>query len=411
MNWGRLIAKISILLCLVFSQFSALRAQSENASHPGRPFDLEQLLSARLSSQELEQGWIRLFDGQTLMGWTPTTEANWRVVDGVLQATEGTNSLLCTSVPFSNYEIKLQFRAEERTNSGVFLRTPAEVEDPGRDCFELNIAPSDNPFPTGSLVFRQKRADTIPDPAAGEWHELRAVVDGPRVETWLNGVKTCDYIDTTDLKSGWIGLQFREGKIEFRDIKVRPFTEEKLIGKSDSFKPAVNVTANYENSGAMTISGGRGFVESTFLFGSGILQFTAETLAPHVNSGVFFRCIPGEEMNGYECQIHHGFDGSRLNPLDSGTGAIFRRQAARAVLSDEGELTYVTIVADGAQVSTWVQGVQVVEWRDLRKPDPNPRRGLRKEPGTLMLQGHDSACNVRFHSIKTQGSEPLDSGM
>ncbi|XZE21206.1 3-keto-disaccharide hydrolase [Pirellulaceae bacterium SH449] len=402
MNWGRLIVKTSIVLSVVLVQLSALRAQSENGNHPGGPFDLEQLLSARMTSEELERGWIRLFDGQTLMGWTPTQEANWSVVDGVLQATGGTNSLLCTSVPFTNFEIKLQFRAEERTNSGVFLRTPAVPEDPGRDCFELNIAPLDNPFPTGSLVFRQKRAEAIVDPVAGEWHELRAIVDGPKVETWLNGNKTCEYVDTTDLKSGWIGLQFREGKIEFRDIKLRPFAEEKLIGNQIAFKSPVNVNANYEQNGAMTIAGGRGFVESTFLFGSGVLQITAETLAPNVNSGVFFRCIPGEDMNGYECQIHHGFDGSRLKPLDSGTGAIFRRQAARAVLSDEGELTYVTIIADGPQISTWVQGVQVVEWRDLRKPDSNPRRGLRVDPGTVMLQGHDPDCKVRFHSIKIQ---------
>ena len=374
-------------------------------SQPAQDVDLEKLLAARLPVDELQQGWIRLFDGQTLMGWTPTSEANWHVKDQTIIATEGANSLLCTSVPFTDYEIALEFRAEENTNSGLFLRTPLVPNDPARDCFELNIAPEENPFPTGSVVFRQRRTETVSQPSPNQWHSLRAIVRGDRVETWLDNIKTCDYQDTTNLRSGFIGLQFREGKIEFREIKLRPLAEEMLLGKMDSFKPAVKVRADYDSAGALTISGGRGFVESSFLFGDGVIQFIAETLAPNVNSGLFFRCIPGEDMNGYECQLHHGFSGSRLAPVDSGSGAIFRRQPARAVLSDEGKPSFVTIVVAGDKISTWVHGVQVVEWVDTRKADPNPRRGLRREPGTIMLQGHDPECKVRFQSIKIRNYE------
>ena len=401
MKWGRCVA--GLMLSLFFTGLARAQTGTDPAvSNSGGQLDLERLLAARLAEEELREGWIRLFDGQTLMGWAPSDEANWHVVDNTIVATEGTNSLLCTSVPFSDYEVSLEFRAEENTNSGVFLRTPLVPTDPARDCFELNIAPKDNPFPTGSLVFRQKRDDSTGDPAPNEWHSLKALVRGSHVTTWLDGEQTCDYRDTTNLKSGLIGLQFREGKIEFRDIKLRPLTEEVLVGKMDRFKPAVNVRADYDPAGALTISGGRGHVESTFMFGDGVVQFSAETLAGNVNSGVFFRCIPSEDMNGYECQLHHGYSDSRFKPVDSGSGAIFRRQAARAVLSDEGQVAHVVIVASGPRISTWVQGVQVVEFVDTRKPDANPRRGLRLEPGTLMLQGHDPECRVRFHSIRVQ---------
>lgn len=394
---------VSLLLSLFLIDFAPAQTGTEPVIAKTSPeLDLEKLLEARLSDEELQQGWIRLFDGQTLMGWTKTNDANWQVKDNSIVATEGTNSLLCTSVPFSDYEISLEFRAEEKTNSGLFLRTPLVPMDPARDCFELNIAPNDNPFPTGSLVFRQKRSETIVDPAPNEWHSLKALVRGAQVITWLNGVQTCEYQDTTNLRSGLVGLQFREGKIEFRDIKIRPLADEVLVGKMDSFKSAVNVRADYDSAGGLTISGGRGHVESAFTFGDGVVHFSAETLAGNVNSGVFFRCIPGEDMNGYECQLHHGYSESRFKPLDSGAGAIFRRQAARAVLSDEGKITHIVIVASGAKISTWVQGVQVVEFVDTRKPDLNPRRGLRLEPGTLMLQGHDPDCKVRFHSIRVQ---------
>ena len=55
-----------------------------------------------------------------------------------------------------------------------------------------------------------------------------------------------------------------------------------------------------------------------------------------LNSGIFFRCIPGDITNGYESQIHNGFkDGDRSKPADCGTGGIFRRQNARRVVADD----------------------------------------------------------------------------
>jgi hypothetical protein len=80
-------------------------------------------------------------------------------------------------------------------------------------------------------------------------------------------------------------------------------------------------------------------------------------------------------------------------------GAIFRRQKAKAVLSDASEKAYVTIIADGPAMSTWVNGVQVVDWEDTRSPNANPRKGLQLEAGTIMLQGHDPTCKVRFDSL------------
>ncbi len=66
--------------------------------------------------------WIRLFDGQTLMGWEKAGgNANWRVEEGALVADSGDNSLLCTTVPFRDYEIIAEFRCADRTNSGLFF--------------------------------------------------------------------------------------------------------------------------------------------------------------------------------------------------------------------------------------------------------------------------------------------------
>ncbi|AMV32886.1 hypothetical protein VN12_12230 [Pirellula sp. SH-Sr6A] len=361
---------------------------------------VEALLAARLPAEELEQGWIRLFDGNTMMGWVDAGKANWRVEDGTLVADQGENGLLCTTVPFRNYELQVEFWADESTNSGVFLRTPPKPTDPGKDCFELNIAPVTNAFPTGSFVYRQKVSEQVDAPKSREWHRFQVLLEGDKAKVWLDGKECLSYTDPTNLNKGRIGLQFREGKVAFRNIKLRPIGDTILPGKQEAFLPAVKVEASWGSDGSLTIVGGRGHVETKRQLGNGFVQFAATTLTSNVNSGVFFRCIPGEDMNGYECQLHHGFKADRTDPVDSGTGAIFRRQAARAVLSDEGKKAFVTIVAEGPRIATWVHGVQVVDWEDTRKADPNPRRGLRTEAGSLMLQGHDPASQVRFETLR-----------
>lgn len=363
--------------------------------------DVESLLAMRLPESDLSVGWIRLFDGQSMIGWRNAGNANWRVEDGALVADAGDAGLLCTSVRFSDFELMLEYKGSEATNSGVFLRTPAAPQDPAQDCYELNIAPPDNPFPTGSLVGRVKVGEQMTAPESSEWHTLHALVDRDKVQAWVDGVLSAEYVDTTGLNAGLIGLQFREGPIQFRDIRVRPISYAILPAKElkDFNQPAGSVSANLNEQGELELVGGKGHLELLQPYANCCIQVSVRTLAENVNSGLFFRCIPGEDMNGYECQLHHGYDSDRRRPVDAGMGAIFRRQSAKAVLSDSDQQAFVAVVADGPMISTWVNGVQVVDWEDTRAANPNPRKGLRTEAGTIMLQGHDPGCKILFSSL------------
>jgi hypothetical protein len=387
------------------SQDSKLVAPAADAKPKELPLDetvnVDGLLAMRLPTEELGLGWIRLFDGQSMTGWRNEGNANWRVEDGVLVANTGNPGLLCTSVRFSDFELMLEYKGTDTTNSGVFLRTPAVPKDPAKDCYELNIAPPDNPFPTGSLVSRVKVSEQIDEPESGEWHSLHALLDRDRIQVWVNGVPAADHTDTTGLTAGLIGLQFREGTIRFRNIMVRPITYAVLPAKDlkDFNEPAGSIKAELSEAGSLTMTGGKGHMELLQPHANFCVQTKVLTLAPNVNSGLFFRCIPGEDMNGYECQIHHGFKEDRRRAVDAGIGAIFRRKNAKAVLSDEGQPAFVTVVADGKRISTWVNGIQVVDFEDERAPNDNPRKGLRTEAGTIMLQAHDPECKVRFESL------------
>ncbi|HJN64801.1 MAG TPA: DUF1080 domain-containing protein, partial [Pirellulales bacterium] len=107
----------------------------------------------QLTAEELQAGWILLFDGKTLFGWKQASDADWHIRDGAIRATKGQQGLLHTTSQFSDYELRCDFRAAEDTNSGIFLRTSPKPESPTRGCYELNIAsPQESQFPTGSIV-------------------------------------------------------------------------------------------------------------------------------------------------------------------------------------------------------------------------------------------------------------------
>ncbi len=124
----------------------------------------------------LQDGWISLFDGETMFGWQPSGDAKWEIVDGEIRTDGAKNGWLMTTTEWANYELHVEFKAAANTNSGVFLRTPLKPTDPTKDCYEVNIAPEDNPFPTGSIVGRRKGNLVSKEfPAADQWHSIDVV--------------------------------------------------------------------------------------------------------------------------------------------------------------------------------------------------------------------------------------------
>jgi hypothetical protein len=370
--------------------------EKEAVTEPPRP----------LSDDELAAGWISLFDGETLFGWKAYSEADWQVADGAIRVTGGEKGLLCTTVQFDNYELKAEFRAAEGANSGIFLRTAPVVgmDDIRTKCYELNIAPPDNPFPTGSFVGRLKGKE-VPE-LAGQWQTFEVKLDGGQARVVLNGEEVLAYDDPAPIGRGHIGLQFNEGQVEFKNIMLRPLGLESLFSGRDlsgwKDHPRSESTFTVTGAGELNvISTGRGCIESDQQFGDFVLQLECISHAPSLNSGIFFRCIPGSFMDGYESQIHNGFkNGDRTQPVDCGTGGIFRRVDARLVVPDDEEWFYKTIVADGPHMSVWVNGYQVTDWTDDRPPHENPRNGLRLAPGTLQIQGHDPTTNLSFRNLR-----------
>jgi hypothetical protein len=353
----------------------------------------------------LEEGWIQLFDGHSLYGWRPTGEAAWQAQDGEIQTQGEKPGFLMTTTPWADYELQLEFRASPVTNSGVFLRSAPAPKEPARDCYELNIAPPDNPFPTGSLVARQRT--TLPAakaPAPDEWHTFRLTAWAGWIIVELDGARAADYSDPAPVRIGRIGLQSNSGPVAFRNIRLRPIELVPFLATGDlsnfSLERAEQSRFEVANK-ELRVAGGPGQIETTAEFADFVLQLECKVNGEGLNSGVFFRTVRTGRWAGYESQIHNVYrDGDRTRPVDFGTGGIYRRQPARRVVADDGQWFTKTVVANGPHMAVWVNGYQVTDWTDARRPHASAREGLRLGPGAIAIQGHDSTTDLSFRNIK-----------
>lgn len=361
-----------------------------------------------LSAEEIAEGWISLFDGYSMMGWDPELRANWSIEDGVLTSTADQKaSILVTTAPWTDYELELDYRLDDGGNSGIFLRTAPVPNDPAKNCYELNLCDTHESFKTGSLVTRaQPIAEVKGD---GGWHHVRVSCEGNWIQAWLDDVHMTDFRDKSDapLLSGRIGLQKNVGKIEFRNVKLLPLSMKNLFdGKSLAgwdVVPGGKSTFAVED-GTIHVTNGAGFLETEGTYGDFVLQADFRSNGDGLNSGIFFRAMKGTAENpsgGYEFQLHSGIkNNDPRDPVDSGTGAIFRRVKARRVMSHDREWNTITLNASGDHFATWVNGLQVADWTDDRAPNENPRRGKRLDAGHLSLQGHDPTTDLNFRNLK-----------
>ena len=355
-----------------------------------------------LTQQEIDDGWILLFDGQTDFGWQATSKANWKVADGVISVSSGEKGLLATTSPFADFALQADFRAPHGTNSGIFLRTPLEPTDPAADCYELNIAdPAVSPFATGSFVGRQK-AEGVQDTT--QWRTFAVTAVGGHFTVQIDGRQVLDYVDSRPLaRPHRVAIQPGPGRVSLHQAPAAGAGEHLQRpgpGGLDSLsgqEQRVSVTP----AGELNVKNGPGQLELQATHADFVLQLEIFSNGKHLNSGVFFRDIPGDFWQGYECQVQNGYkDGDRTRPIDCGTGGFYRRQNARKVVSDDFRWFRETLIVAGPHMAAWVDGYQVSDWTDTRHADENPRNGLRLKAGTLAIQGHDKTTDLSFRNLR-----------
>lgn len=193
--------------------------QGKNANYQLRFFEKQE------EEGRDDDSWSPIFDGKSLTGWERQggQPDDWKVQSGRLVGMGRRNRLLYAKKPFEDVDIRVECRLSERVNSGLFLRAPRELSQPGG--FEAQIASTNsagNPkYLTGALFGKAAFEESLISP--GEWFTLEARCRQRKITLLLNGRQTVDYeMPTNSPKSGYIALQgWSGGPIEFRRIEIR----------------------------------------------------------------------------------------------------------------------------------------------------------------------------------------------
>jgi hypothetical protein len=333
-----------------------------------------------LTPQEVADGWLLLFDGESTFGWK--TEGDVAVKDGAIVVGGSGEARLRSVAEFpAPVEVVAEWKwAGEGVGFFGFGGTGSTI--PGDRWTEHRIIVT----PDGA-EFRSESKTRLP---GGEWKASAA-----RTKGQLNDGAVFCYV------SGRVA--------SIRSVKVRPLDLKPLFNGKDlagwklfaGDPKRMASKAEVTKAGELSLKGGPGDLQTEKEFADFVLQLECKTNGKGLNGGVFFRCLPGQYQQGYEAQIHNAYVGDdRTKPLDFGTGAVYRRVPARKVVSDDDEWFTLTVVADGPHISTWVNGYPTVSWADDRKPAANARQGLKLGKGHISLQGHDPTTDLLFRNIR-----------
>jgi hypothetical protein len=189
-------------------------------------------------------GFQALFNGKDLSGWHVNKKADikvWGADNGILYVNGAGGGWLLTDKEYGDFELRLEFKLPAAGNSGVALRTPG-TGNPPYDGMEIQILDNDwhvknykglKPAQhTGAIYGVVPPSKDVTRPI-GEWNQYRITAKGRHVTVELNGA----VIVNADLdlqkkhfkehpgllrKKGHLGLQSHDGRVEFRNLYVKP---------------------------------------------------------------------------------------------------------------------------------------------------------------------------------------------
>lgn len=186
------------------------------------------------------EGWVELFNGKDLAGWTPMVSlgegvdhrqesgsGGWRFVDGRLICESQSAGWLRCNKPYRNFELELEYKLPANGNSGIRCRSTGVgfLPDSG---FEIQVIDDartqDAAWRSGAIYNRAGPPTSLARPV-GEWNQLRIRCEASRLQSYLNGKLAAESVDTrSDPGAGVLGIDNWKGEAagcEFRNVRIR----------------------------------------------------------------------------------------------------------------------------------------------------------------------------------------------
>ena len=170
------------------------------------------------------------FESKGIEGWT-TVNGQWAVEEMarapsgkrvlVQRATRNEfNVVVAPPGPYSDVDVSMKFKpisGREDASGGIVLRFSA-----GKYYIVRANALEDNfrlyYYDRGR---RQLASASVKAPALGQWHSLRVVAVGDRIQAWLDGTRHLDHRDTR-FKTGRVGVWTKADSVTaFDDLTIR----------------------------------------------------------------------------------------------------------------------------------------------------------------------------------------------
>jgi hypothetical protein len=391
-----------------------------------------------LTPEEEAAGWMLLFDGKTTDGWRGYNkdafpEKGWTVNDGTLMveasdgSEEGLGGDIITEATFSSFDLEFDFLVTPVGNSGVFylvqehpdvvmyqVAPEYQVLD---DTAYINMGTMDmHTHLTGDNYDLHASSAAASNPI-GEWNHGRILVDGDRVEHWLNGHLTVSYeLRSPEWEelvagskfgplygratSGHIGLQDHGHEIRYRNLKIREIAPSESVslynGQDLSGWTVYGTERWYVEDGDLVCESGPdsayGYLATNESYRDFdlTLEFKQEA---NGNSGVFFRShIEGTRISGWQAEVAP--PGLHTGGIyeSYGRGWLIQPDSTKDDVLKMGEWNTMRLRVVGANVTTWLNGVEMISLTD-------EKIGL--ADGHIALQIHDGGgIKVRWRNIR-----------
>lgn len=419
----------------------------------GIQFALGDLPASTIPSNEWKtNNWKRIFNRRDLTGWqgwiadphqrpaltneqhaaarkaaNKRMRKHWRVENGIL-IFDGQGRNLCTTKDYKHVEFTVDWRIEDKGDSGIYLR----------GCPQVQIWDY-NQWPVGSGgLYNNQKHPSLPivraDNPINTWNQFRIRMIDDRVSVWLNGehivrhVPLENYFDRSRPipATGPIELQNHGNTLYFANIAAREIPEDEARAQAATTPPwqsllkpdQKNPLAQWQfNENAWTLTEnvltrhGGGDIWSREPFDNFILDLEFR-LTKDANSGIFFRTAnPADPVHtGIEVQIYDTYGKSPIRK--NHCGAIYDCvPPAKNTVRPPGQWNHLVLICNKNQIrvalnAEWIVDMNLDHWT---QPGKNPDGSKNKfktayknmpRNGFLGLQDHGSQVDFRNIYIK-----------